>query len=48
MHNVAAYRKYLLNAIAWIAGLDVPEEGIDAPAPPPDDPPIPMIPRPSP
>jgi len=41
MHNVAAYRKYLLNGIAWIAGLEVPAEGINAPAPPADDPPIP-------
>jgi len=41
MHSVAAYRKYLLNGIAWIAGLDVPAEGVNAPVPPADDPPIP-------
>jgi len=44
MHNVAAYRKYLLNGIAWIAGLEVPSVGVDAPAPPADDPPIPASP----
>src|SRR5436190_23989367 len=44
MHNVAAYRQYLLNGIAWIAGLEVPAEGINAPAPPADDPPIPTPP----
>jgi len=44
MHNVAAYRKYLLNGIAWIAGLEVPSVGVDAPAPPADDPPIPESP----
>jgi len=27
------YRKYLLNGIAWIAGLDIPKEGIVAPLP---------------
>jgi len=44
MHNVATYRKYLLNGIAWIAGLEVPAEGVNAPAPPADDPPIPASP----
>jgi hypothetical protein len=44
MHNVPMYRRYLLNAIAWIAGLDVPAGGVDAPAPLPDNPPIPTAP----
>jgi len=42
MHTVAAYRRYLLNGIAWIAGLEVPAEGVNAPPPPADDPPIPI------
>ena len=40
MHNVPDYRNYLLNAIAWIAGLDIPAEGVIAPPPPADNPPI--------
>jgi hypothetical protein len=40
MHNVVDYRRYLLNAITWIAGLDVPQGGVAAPPPPADDPPI--------
>jgi hypothetical protein len=40
MHNVADYRRFLLNAITWIAGLDVPQGGVAAPPPPADDPPI--------
>ena len=42
MHNVAAYRKFLLNGIAWTAGLEVPPGGVDAPPPPADNPPIPV------
>jgi hypothetical protein len=42
MHNVANYRKYLLNGIAWIAGLEVPADGVNAPPPPADNPPIPV------
>jgi len=34
MHTVADYRRYLLNGIAWTAGLDVPAGGVTAPAPP--------------
>jgi hypothetical protein len=34
MHSVADYRRYLLNAIAWTAKLDVPRGGINAPPPP--------------
>jgi type 1 glutamine amidotransferase len=44
MHNVADYRRFLLNAITWIAGLDVPQGGVAAPPPPTDDPPIPAAP----
>lgn len=40
MHNVVDYRRFLLNAITWIAGLDVPQGGVAAPPPPADDPPI--------
>jgi type 1 glutamine amidotransferase len=43
-HNVAEYRRFLLNAIIWIAGMDVPAGGVSAPAPPADDPPIPVAP----
>jgi hypothetical protein len=43
MHNVPEYRNYLLNAIAWIAGLEIPAEGVIAPPPPADDPPIPVF-----
>lgn len=38
MHRVASYRKFLLNGIAWIAGLDVPPEGVNAPVPAADPP----------
>ena len=38
------YRRYLLNAITWIAGMEVPVGGVSAPAPPADDPPIPVAP----
>jgi type 1 glutamine amidotransferase len=34
MHNVADYRRYLLNGIAWTAKIEVPAEGVLAPAPP--------------
>jgi type 1 glutamine amidotransferase len=34
MHSVTDYRRFLLNGIAWIAGLDVPREGVAAPSPP--------------
>jgi type 1 glutamine amidotransferase len=34
MHNVADYRRYLLNGIIWTAKIDVPAEGVAAPAPP--------------
>jgi len=34
MHTVADYRKFLLNGIAWTAGLDVPRGGIASPPPP--------------
>jgi len=34
MHSVADYRRYLLNGIAWTAGLDVPSGGVAAPPPP--------------
>lgn len=34
MHTVADYRRFLLNGIAWTAGLSVPEVGVAAPAPP--------------
>jgi len=34
MHTVADYRRYLLNAIAWTAGLDVPRGGVSAPPQP--------------
>jgi len=34
MHNVADYRKFLLNGIAWIAKIDVPAEGVTSPPPP--------------
>jgi type 1 glutamine amidotransferase len=34
MHNVEDYRRYLLNAIIWTAKIDVPAEGVIAPAPP--------------
>jgi hypothetical protein len=44
MHSVADYRRFLLNAITWIAGLDVPAAGVAAPPPPADDPPIPTAP----
>jgi len=40
MHNVAEYRRFLLNGITWIAGLEVPQGGVAAPPPPADDPPI--------
>jgi hypothetical protein len=43
-HNVAEYRRFLLNAITYIAGLEVPAAGVSAPAPPADDPPIPVAP----
>lgn len=43
-HTVADYRRFLLNAITWIAGMDVPAGGVSAPAPPADDPPIPVAP----
>lgn len=42
MHNVADYRNFLLNAIAWIGGLEIPAEGVIAPPPPADNPPIPV------
>ena len=34
MHSVADYRRYLLNGIAWTAGLQVPRGGVNAPPPP--------------
>jgi type 1 glutamine amidotransferase len=34
MHTVADYRRFLLNGIAWTAGLDVPAGGVSAPPPP--------------
>jgi len=34
MHMNADYRKFLLNGIAWTAGLDVPAAGVTAPPPP--------------
>ena len=34
LHTVADYRRYLLNGIAWTAGLEVPAEGVRAPAQP--------------
>ena len=34
MHTVGDYRKFLLNGIAWTAGLDVPAGGVTAPPPP--------------
>jgi type 1 glutamine amidotransferase len=34
MHNVAEYRRYLLNAITWIAKIEVPAEGVMSPPPP--------------
>jgi hypothetical protein len=34
MHTVADYRRYLLNGIAWTAGLEIPAGGISAPPPP--------------
>lgn len=34
MHNVEDYRRYLLNGIIWTAKIDVPAEGVAAPAPP--------------
>jgi len=34
MHTVADYRRFLLNGIAWTAGLSVPSSGVAAPAPP--------------
>jgi hypothetical protein len=34
LHTIADYRRYLLNGIAWTAGLEVPAEGVRAPAQP--------------
>jgi type 1 glutamine amidotransferase len=34
MHMVTDYRRFLLNGIAWTAGLNVPREGVASPAPP--------------
>ena len=34
MHTVTDYRRYLLNGIAWTAGLDVPADGVASPLPP--------------
>ena len=34
LHTVADYRKFLLNGIAWTAGLDVPAGGVAAPPQP--------------
>ena len=34
MHSVEDYRRYLLNGIIWTAKIDVPAEGVAAPAPP--------------
>lgn len=34
MHSVEDYRRYLLNGIAWTAKIDIPAEGVAAPAPP--------------
>lgn len=34
MHTVAQYRRFLLNGIAWIAGCEVPADGVAAPPPP--------------
>ena len=34
MHSVEDYRRYLLNGIIWTAKIDVPAEGVVAPAPP--------------
>ncbi len=34
LHSVDSYRRYLLNGIAWIAGLDVPRGGVTAPKQP--------------
>ena len=37
MRGVEDYRRFLLNGIAWAAGMDVPDGGVQAPALPPDD-----------
>ncbi|HEX2759308.1 MAG TPA: hypothetical protein VHM27_02295 [Rhizomicrobium sp.] len=34
MHGQADYRRFLLNGIAWIAGVGLPREGVAAPPPP--------------
>jgi type 1 glutamine amidotransferase len=34
MHSVEDYRRYLLNGIIWTAKIDVPADGVFAPAPP--------------
>ena len=34
MHTVADYRRYLMNGIAWTAGLEIPAGGVSAPPPP--------------
>ena len=34
MHSVEDYRRYLLNGIIWTAKIDVPADGVVAPAPP--------------
>jgi len=34
MHSVEEYRRYLLNGIIWTAKIDVPADGVFAPAPP--------------
>jgi type 1 glutamine amidotransferase len=33
MHTVADYRRYLLNGIAWTAGVEIPAGGVSAPPP---------------
>ncbi len=34
MHKVDDYCRYLLNAITWIAKIEVPVEGVMSPPPP--------------
>ena len=33
MHNVADYRRFLLNGITWVANIDVPSDGVLSPPP---------------
>ena len=34
MHNVADYRRYLLNGLVWSAKIEVPAAGVVSPTPP--------------